>query len=46
MITEQQAKDLIGKIDELTDAIMNMQTFLSDSSIPYNLGRIADNLED
>jgi hypothetical protein len=45
-MTPQQEKDLLGRLDEITDALIELNTFLVESGLKESLRSIAESLKE
>ncbi|WP_277015920.1 hypothetical protein [Flavobacterium lindanitolerans] len=44
-MTEEQAKEIIGRLDEISETLISLETFFVESGFKGNLSKIADSLK-
>ncbi len=44
-MTEEQAKEIMGRLDEISNSLINLDTFFTESGLKSNLSSIAESLK-
>lgn len=45
-MTEQQTKDMLGRLDEISDSLIKLNTFFAESGVKSNLSSIEESLKE